>query len=92
MGITDLVLLNNARKEAIKILNKESGEREDYSLDTMEFVVDVNDHDSLKSLLEWQLENFEEVIDAVSEKYGMNYGYIDEEGNFTEHEDDDIET
>ena len=92
MGITDLVLLNNARKEAIKILNKESGEREDYSLDTMEFVVDVNDHDSLKSLLEWQLENFEEFIDAVSENYGMNYGYIDEEGNFTEHEDDDIET
>ena len=89
MGITDLVLLKNARKEAIKMLKAESGEREEFSLETMEFVVDINDHDSLKRLLEWQLENFEEFVNAVSESYGINYGYIDEEGNFTQHEDEE---
>ena len=92
MGITDMVLLKNARKEALKMLKAESGEREEFSLDTMEFVVDINDHDSLKRLLEWQLENFEEFMNGVCENYGVNYGYIDEDGNFTEHEEDGIET
>ncbi|MDR2944286.1 MAG: ankyrin repeat domain-containing protein [Methanosarcinales archaeon] len=92
MGFTDTVLLKNARKEAMRALKNESGEREEFDLETMEFTVDTNDHDSLKRLLEWQLENFDEFINAVNDNYGISYGYIDEDGQFAEYEEDDIET
>lgn len=89
MGITDTYFTQNARKEAMKMLKQDAGEFDDYDLETMEFNVDLKDVESMRNMLEWQIENFDEFVEAVSESMSLDYGQRDDEEGFVRHEDED---
>lgn len=91
MGVTDTVLLKNARVEAMKMLKNENKEHEKFDLNVMEFVVDLDDHDSLKELLEWQIANFDEFIENMQDQYSVSYGKI-KDGEFVVYESEECES
>jgi len=92
MGVTDTVLLKNARVQAMKMLKNDSGNHEEYDLETMEFTVDLENHDSLKNLLNWQIENFDELLQGVQENMNISYGKLDADEGFITYEDDEYES
>lgn len=89
-GISDAVLLNNDEHETLKMFRTDNPKHADYNLEKMEFSVNLTDHDSLKKMLKWQVDNFDLFAAKVREQCGVSYGYMNS-GIFMTYESDEYE-